>query len=132
MPSLNKVCLIGHLGQDPDVKALANGTTVANMSVATSDGWKDKATGEWQEKTEWHKIVTFGKLSDFVSKYLHKGSLVYVEGSLQTNSYEDKTGEVKYYTNIKAWVVKSLDRRPAAGVSNESRPASNNDEQIPF
>ncbi|EEZ80455.1 MAG: single-stranded DNA-binding protein [uncultured Candidatus Thioglobus sp.] len=92
MAGVNKVILVGRLGQDPDVKYTADGRAIANISIATSDTWKDKNTGEKQERTEWHRVVFFGKLAEIVAEYLKKGSQVYVEGKLQTRKWQDKGG----------------------------------------
>jgi single-strand DNA-binding protein len=93
---INKVILVGHLGKDPETKAMPSGGAVANITLATSEQWKDKATGEKQEKTEWHRVVFFNKLAEIAGEYLKKGSQVYVEGSLRTRKW-DKDG-VEYYT----------------------------------
>ncbi|MSO98665.1 MAG: single-stranded DNA-binding protein [Rhodospirillaceae bacterium] len=98
--SVNKVILIGNLGKDPEVRTLQNGGKVANLSLATSESWKDKATGERKEKTEWHRVVIFGNLADIAEKYLKKGSKVYVSGSLQTRKWQDKDGQDKYSTEV--------------------------------
>lgn len=101
MGSLNKVCLIGHLGKDPEVRAFQNGNRVANLTVATSENWKDKTTGEKKEKTEWHRVSIFNdKLVDVAEKYLKKGSQVYLEGSLETRKWTDKDGVEKYTTEV--------------------------------
>jgi single-strand DNA-binding protein len=100
---INKVILLGNLGADPEVRTTAGGDSVATISIATSDSWKDKNTGEEQQKTEWHRVVFFRRMAEVVGQYLKKGSSVYIEGQLQTNSYEDKnTGEKKYSTQIVA------------------------------
>ena len=96
---INKVILIGNLGNDPDVKYLPNGNAVANITIATSDSWKDKTTGQKQEKTEWHRVVFFGKLAEIVGEYLRKGSKIYIEGRLQTREWE-KDGVKRYTTEI--------------------------------
>lgn len=97
---VNKVILVGHLGQDPEVRYLPNGGAVANITLATSESWRDKATGEQKEKTEWHRIVLFGKLAEIAGEYLRKGSQVYIEGSLQTRKWTDQAGVEKYTTEI--------------------------------
>lgn len=97
---INKVILIGNLGKDPDVRYMNNGNAVANVSIATSESWKDKATGEPMEKTEWHRVVFFGKLAEIVEKYLKKGSKIYVEGRLQTRKWQDQAGNDRYSTEI--------------------------------
>ena len=98
--SVNKVILIGNLGRDPEVRTMQNGGKVANLSLATSESWKDKATGERKEKTEWHRVVIFGQLADIAERYLKKGSKVYVCGSLQTRKWTDQQGQEKYSTEV--------------------------------
>lgn len=97
---VNKVILVGRLGQDPEVRFMPNGNAVANISLATSDSWKDKNTGEQQERTEWHRVVVFGKLGEVAGEYLRKGSQVYFEGRLQTRKWTDQQGQEKYTTEI--------------------------------
>ncbi len=99
--SVNKVILIGNLGRDPEVRALPSGDPIVNISIATSESWRDKATGDRVEKTEWHRVVIFDeRLCDVASKYLHKGSKVYIEGQLQTRKYTDQAGVEKYSTEV--------------------------------
>lgn len=100
MASLNQVSLIGNLGKDPEVRTLQNGNKVANFNVATTEKWKDKASGERKEKTEWHRIVIFGSLTDIADKYLNKGSKVFLQGSLQTRKWQDQSGADKYTTEV--------------------------------
>ncbi|MCW5197463.1 single-stranded DNA-binding protein [Buchnera aphidicola] len=97
---VNKVILIGYLGQDPDIRYMTNGSAVANINIATSESWKDKNTGEIREKTEWHKVVLFGKLAEITGEYLKKGSQVYIEGSLQTRKWKDQNNLERYTTEI--------------------------------
>lgn len=97
---VNRVILVGALWQDPEMHYLPNGGAVANISVATSDTWKDKQTGEPKERTEWHRVVIFGKLAEIAGKYLKKGSQIYIEGSLQTRKWQDQTGQDRYITEI--------------------------------
>ncbi|CAL4324414.1 Single-stranded DNA-binding protein [Buchnera aphidicola (Chaitophorus sp. 3695)] len=97
---INKVILIGYLGQNPDIRYMTNGSAVANINVATSENWKDKNTGEIREKTEWHKVVLFGKLAEITGEYLKKGSQVYIEGSLQTRKWKDQNNLERYTTEI--------------------------------
>jgi len=97
---VNKVILIGNLGQDPEVRYMPNGNAVANVSIATSDSWKDKQTGETRERTEWHRVVFFGKLAEIVGQYLKKGSKVYVEGRLQTRKWQGQDGQDRYTTEV--------------------------------
>lgn len=114
MSNVNKVILIGRLGRDPETRETGGGM-VTNLNLATSESWKDKATGERQERTEWHRVAMFGKLAEIAAQYLRKGSLVYVEGRLQTRSYE-KNGETRYATDIVANEMRMLGgRQEAAG-----------------
>lgn len=98
--SVNKVILIGNLGKDPEVRSMQNGSKVANLSVATAESWKDKDSGERKERTEWHRVVIFGKLAEIAEKYLKKGSKVYICGSLQTRKWTDQSGVEKYSTEV--------------------------------
>lgn len=97
---VNKVILLGNLGKEPEVKYLTNGNAVANITLATSETWKDKNSGESKEKTEWHRVVFFGKLAEIVGEYLHKGSKVYIEGKLQTRKWQAEDGSDRYSTEI--------------------------------
>ncbi|WP_207061695.1 single-stranded DNA-binding protein [Motiliproteus sp. SC1-56] len=97
---VNKVILIGNLGQDPEVRYMPNGNAVTNITVATSDSWKDRETGQPQERTEWHRVVFFGKLAEIAGQYLKKGSKVYVEGSLRTRKWQGQDGQDRYTTEI--------------------------------
>ena len=97
---VNKVILIGNLGADPETRAMPSGTTVANLRVATSESWRDKQTGEQQERTEWHRVAFFGRLAEVAGEYLRKGSQVYIEGSLRTRKWQDKQGNERYSTEI--------------------------------
>lgn len=98
---INKVILVGNLGQDPEVRYAANGGAITNISIATSESWKDKNTGQMQEKTEWHRVTFFGKLAEIAGEYLRKGSQVYVEGKLRTDKFQDKaTGQDRYSTSV--------------------------------
>ena len=97
---VNKVILIGNLGADPETRAMPSGTTVANLRIATSESWRDKQSGEQQERTEWHRVAFFGRLAEVAGEYLRKGSQVYVEGSLRTRKWQDKQGNDRYSTEI--------------------------------
>lgn len=97
---VNKVILVGNLGQDPEVRYMPNGGAVANITLATSESWRDKQTGETKEKTEWHRVVLFGKLAEVAGEYLRKGSQVYIEGALQTRKWTDQSGQEKYTTEV--------------------------------
>jgi single-strand DNA-binding protein len=110
MPGINKVILVGNLGKDPEMRYTAEGLAVANFNIATSDAWKDKNTGEKKERTEWHRIVAFGKLGEICGEYLSKGRQVYVEGRLQTRSWE-KDGVTRYTTEIVASDIQFLGTR---------------------
>ena len=112
---INKVILVGNLGNDPDVKATQGGTTITTISVATSEQWKDKQTGQAQERTEWHRVKFFGKLAEIAGEYLRKGSQVYVEGSLRTRKWTDQSGGEKYSTEIRADQMQMLGSRQGMG-----------------
>lgn len=108
---INKVILIGHLGQDPEVRFTPSGSAVANLSLATSDSWKDKQSGERQERTEWHRVVLFNKTAEIAQQYLKKGAKVYIEGRLQTRKWQDQNGQDRYSTEIVANDMQMLDGR---------------------
>ncbi|BCK29360.1 single-stranded DNA-binding protein [Vibrio cholerae] len=97
---VNKVILIGNLGQDPEVRYMPSGGAVANITIATSETWRDKATGEQKEKTEWHRVTLYGKLAEVAGEYLRKGSQVYIEGQLQTRKWQDQSGQDRYSTEV--------------------------------
>ena len=121
---INKVILIGNLGGDPEVKYTAGGSAVANVTIATSENWKDKTTGENQERTEWHRVVFFGRLAEIAGEYLKKGSQVYVEGRLQTRKWQDKEGQDRYTTEIVANEMQMLGGRgggSASGAADSGR-----------
>ena len=108
---VNKVSLVGNLGADPETRAMPSGTTVANIRIATSESWKDKTSGEQQERTEWHRVVMFGRLGEIAAEYLKKGSQVYIEGSLRTRKWQDKQGQDRYSTEIVASEMQMLGGR---------------------
>jgi single-strand DNA-binding protein len=108
---INKVILIGNLGADPDTRHTAGGNAVSNLSVATSESWRDRQTGEQRENTEWHKVVLFGKLGEIAGEYLRKGSKVYLEGRLQTRKWQDRDGNDRWTTEIVANEMQMLDSR---------------------
>lgn len=108
---INKVILVGNLGNDPEVRYANNGAAIANLSIATSESWKDKNTGEQVDKTEWHRVVMFNRLGEIAGEYLKKGSKVYVEGKLQTRKWQDNAGVDKYTTEIVASEMQMLDSR---------------------
>lgn len=115
MASINKVILIGNLGRDPETRYSADGAAITNIAIATSETWKDKATGEKKEQTEWHRVVFFGRLAEIAGEYLRKGRPVYIEGRLQTRKYTDKEGVERYTTEIVAQEMKMLGSREGAG-----------------
>ena len=137
--SVNKVILVGRCAQDPEVRYLPSGEAVANITVATSESWKDKQTGEKKELTEWSRISFFGKLAEIAGQYLKKGSQVYIEGRLRTRKYTDKEGIDRYATEIIADTMQMLGSRQGAGEPPEergsyqppSRPAQNTQQQRP-
>ena len=125
---VNKVILIGNLGKDPEIRYMGNGQAVANVTIATSENWKDKNTGEQQERTEWHRVVFFRRLAEIAGEYLKKGSRIYVEGKLQTRKWQDQSGQDRYTTEIVANEMQMLDSRgagAAAGGSNNYSESSN-------
>lgn len=146
MSSLNKAQLIGHLGRDPETRYMPNGEAVARITVATSEQWKDKATGEKREATEWHRVTFYRKLAEIAGQYLKKGSLVYVEGKITTRKYTDKDGVERYTTEIVADALQMLGGRPESQhdtaapaqrqASGKPQPNSHNsepfDDEIPF
>lgn len=113
--SVNKVILIGHLGADPETRVMPSGMTVANLRIATSENWKDKQSGETQERTEWHNIALFGRLGEVAAEYLRKGSQVYIEGRLRTRKWQDKEGRDRYTTEIIANDMQMLGGRGGGG-----------------
>ena len=121
---VNKVILVGNVGNDPEVRYMPNGNAVANISIATSDSWKDRNTGEQQERTEWHRVVFFNRLAEIVEQYVKKGTKLYLEGRLQTRSYE-QDGVKKYSTEIVANEMQMLDSRGAAETNQEFGDQSN-------
>ena len=140
---INKVIVVGNLGADPDSRTMPSGNAVTNISVATSESWNDKETGEKQEKTVWHRVVFFGRLAEIASDYLKKGSQVYVEGKLQTRKWEDKEGNERWTTEIVANQMQMLGERMSQGTSNQGNVTKQNtssnefvdeefDDDIPF
>ena len=135
MASVNKVILVGNLGRDPETRYMPNGEAVTNITIATSETWKDKTSGEKQEKTEWHRVTFYRRLAEIAGEYLKKGSQVYVEGRLETRKWQDKEGTDRYTTEIIANEMKMLGSRQGAGdrsappdsrepaMAGESRPA---------
>ncbi len=102
---VNKAIIVGNLGQDPEVRYTASGTAVTNVSVATTDSWKDRQSGEQKERTEWHRVVFFNRLAEIAAEYLKKGSQVYIEGQIQTEKWQDKDGNDRWTTKIQQWTV---------------------------
>ena len=117
---VNKVTLIGNLGADPEVRYTANGSAVANIRLATAESWRDKESGEQQERTEWHRVVFFSRLAEIVGEYLKKGSQVYIEGRLQTRKWQDRDGNDRYTTEIVANEMQMLGGRSGGGDNYES------------
>ena len=119
---INKVILIGHLGADPETRAMPSGSSVANLRVATPEPWRDKQSGEQQERTEWHRVALFGRLAEIAGEYLRKGSQVYIEGSLRTRKWQDKQGNERYSTEIVANDMQMLGGRGGAGAGAGGAP----------
>jgi single-strand DNA-binding protein len=119
MASVNKVIIVGNLGADPETRYTPGGDAITNIRVATTDKWKDKASGEMKEATEWHRIAFFGRLAEVAGEYLKKGSQVYVEGSLRTRKWQDKDGQDRYSTDIRADVMQMLGRREGGGAPRD-------------
>ena len=128
---INKVILIGNLGRDPEVRYSPNGAAIANLSVATSESWKDKNTGEQVEKTEWHRVVMFRRLAEIAGEYLKKGSKVYIEGKLQTRKWQGQDGQDRYTTEIVANEMQMLDSRGGGTASFDSGSSSSSGNQQP-
>ena len=144
MASVNKVILVGNLGADPESRFAPSGDAICNISVATTESWKDKQTGEKKEATEWHRVGFFGKLAEIAGQYLRKGSQVYIEGSLRTRKWQDKNGQDRYTTEIRGDVMKMLggkhegQQQPAVPSQQTPQrqqsapPAGDFDDDIPF
>ena len=128
---VNKVILVGNLGRDPEVRYSPNGQAVANITIATSESWKDKNTGDKQERTEWHRVVFFGRLAEIAGEYLKKGMQVYVEGRLQTRKWQDKEGQDRYTTEIVASEMQMLGSRGGAGGGDYSQDTSYDQSKAP-
>ena len=135
MAGINKVILVGNLGAKPEVKYASNGNAISNLSVATSESWTDKSTGQKQERTEWHRVSLFGKLAEIAGQYLDKGSKVYVEGKLQTRKWQDQNGQDRYTTEVVVsgfnGTLQMLDRRDDASSSAPSENATQKDQLEP-
>lgn len=140
---VNKVILVGNLGQDPEIRYMPNGGAVANLTLATSESWRDKQTGEMKEKTEWHRVVLFGKLAEVAGEYMRKGSQIYIEGQLHTRKWTDQSGQDKYTTEVVVNVggtMQMLGGRhqgsntgsAAGGSQQQTPPASSNEPPMDF
>jgi single-strand DNA-binding protein len=144
---VNKVILVGNLGKDPEIRYMPSGGAVANLTLATSEAWKDKNSGEQKEQTEWHRVVFFNRLAEVAGEYLKKGAKIYVEGSLQTRKWQDQSGQDRYTTEIKGSTMQMLDSRgggsadftpakpaAAAAPANQAPSAATDDfdDDIPF
>lgn len=123
---VNKVILIGNLGQDPEVKFLQSSSAVANFTLATSESWRDKQSGEMKEKTEWHRVVVFGKLAEIAGEYLRKGSQVYIEGQLQTRKWQDQQGQDRYSTEVVVSISGSMQMLSGRNSGNDGSPPVEN------
>ena len=119
---VNKVILIGHLGADPETRAMPSGSSVANLRIATTESWRDKQSGEQQERTEWHRVALFGRLAEIAGEYLRKGSQVYIEGSLRTRKWQDKQGNERYSTEIVGNEMQMLGGRGGGGAGAPAAP----------
>jgi len=136
---INKVILVGNLGADPESRAMPSGSSVTNIRVATSESWKDKTTGDQQERTEWHNVAFFGRLAEVAAEYLHKGSQVYIEGKIRTRKWQDRDGKDRWSTEIIANEMQMLGGRagsgapaPAEAVAEAPQPSSEFNDDIPF
>lgn len=141
MAGINKVIIVGHLGNEPEMRSMPNGEAVANISIATSESWTDKTTGERKEVTEWHRIVLYRRLAEIAGQYLHKGSQVYVEGRLKTRKWQDNNGQDRYTTEIQGDNLQMLGSaqapsaaapKPTAAQPNQPPATDNFDDNIPF
>ena len=144
MASVNKVILVGNLGADPETRYMPNGDAVANIRLATTESWKDKASGEKKEITEWHRVVLYRKLGEIAGQYLKKGSAVYIEGRIRTRKWQDKEGQERYTTEIEANEMQMLGGKPAGdSAQSQQKPqqrnaqgaqggASDESDEIPF
>ncbi len=129
MKGVNRVTIIGRLGQDPETRVLPSGGSVTNISVATSESWTDKATNQKQERTEWHRVVLFNRLAEVAAQYLRKGSKVYIEGSIRTRKWQDQSGQDRYSTEIVANNMQMLDSASNSGTQNQNYAPENNYQQ---
>ncbi len=130
---VNKVILIGNLGQDPEIRYMPNGTAVANLRLATSESWRDKATGEQKELTEWHRVVLYRRLAEIAGEYLRKGAKIYIEGRLRTRKWQDQNGQERYTTEIQGDLLQMLDGRSGTVIPDATRSGtSDNAPPEPF
>ena len=131
--SVNKVIIVGNIGKDPEKNYMPNGNAVTNISVATSESWKDKQTGQTVEKTEWHRVVFFNRLADIACEYIRKGSKVYIEGQIRTRKWSDKNGQDRYTTEIVAKEMQMLDtKQDGQGHQQAPQQQGGYDDDIPF
>ena len=128
---INKVILIGNIGQDPELRYMPNGSAVTNLSLATSESWKDRTTGEQKELTEWHRVVLFSRLAEIAGEYIKKGSKVFIEGRLQTRKWQDKNGNDRYTTEIVGNEMQMLDSRNGGGAVGGFDSFQNQDQDAP-
>ena len=135
MAGINKVILVGNLGAKPEIKYASNGNAISNLSVATSESWTDKSTGQKQERTEWHRVSLFGKVAEIAGQYLDKGSKVYVEGKLQTRKWQDQNGQDRYTTEVVisgySGTLQMLDRRDDMNSNNASQQSQPQSQSAP-
>lgn len=128
---VNKVILVGNLGQDPEVRYSTNGNAICNVSIATTDSWKDKESGEKQEKTEWHRLVFFSRLAEIVGEYLTKGSQIYAEGRLQTRKWQDKEGQDRYTTEVVVSDMQMLGGKSGGSSFTQYEDSNSNESSTP-
>ena len=128
---INKVILVGNLGADPETRAMPSGMTVCNLRIATTESWKDRQSGEQQERTEWHRVALFGRLGEIAGEYLHKGSQVYIEGSLRTRKWQDKQGQERYTTEIIASDMQMLGGRGGGMAAPSGAPEAGRERAAP-
>jgi len=128
---INKVIIVGNLGNDPETRYMPSGSAVTNLTVATNESWKDKATGEQKDRTEWHKVAMFNRLAEIAAEYLRKGSQVYIEGKLRTRKWQDKSGQDRWTTEIIADEMQMLGGRGGAGGGGGSAPMSSGQDSAP-
>jgi len=128
---VNKVIIVGNLGKDPETRYMPSGSAVTNLRIATTEAWKDKQTGDQQERTEWHAVAMFGRLAEIAAEYLRKGSQVYIEGKLRTRKWQDKEGKDRYTTEIVADEMQMLGSKGGGGGASAAPPAASSSQQRP-